>query len=77
MGELIVVDFLFARLCRDISKWYDRYYYGKDKEIKKNNHLMVMESKYTADRFTGKGEEHEVQVVEFLTHIQREVDNYI
>ena len=77
MGEVIVVDFLFARLCRDVSRWYDKYYFGKDRDIKKNNHLMMLESKYTADRFTGKGEAREVQVAEFLTYIQREVDNYI
>jgi len=77
MGEVIIVDFRFARLCRDVSRWYDKYYFGKDRDIKKNNHLMMLESKYTADRFTGKGEEHEVQVAEFLTYIQREVDNYI
>ena len=76
-GLVIKVDFIFARLCRDISKWYDEHYHGMGKNAKKNNHLMVLEYKYNADRFAGTGAELDAQITEFLIYLQKEVERQV
>lgn len=70
MSVVIHVDFLFARLCRDISKWYDEHYFGKDLEHRKNTHLMVMQEKYENSIFSDIPELLEEEVKDFLTKVQ-------
>ena len=79
MAEIIIVDFLFARMCRDIKSWYDKYYLGIDKEEKKYEHLNRLEVLYeTLDISTW--DENPVllnqQVEEFLTYVQGKVNGY-
>lgn len=68
--EVIHVDFLFARLCRDISKWYDEHYFGKDLEHRKNTHLMVMQEKYESTTFSDDPVKREEEIIAFLTMVQ-------
>jgi len=77
MGEVIHVDFLFARLCRDVSRWYKKYYFGKDIDKRINLHLMVLQEKYDESKFTReKPEALEKEVVEFLTMVQNVTNGY-
>lgn len=75
---VIHVDFLFARLCRDVSRWYDENYMGKDKELKKNIHLTVLQHKYETrtDEFSTDPVIKQKEVELFLTMVQRSVDGY-
>ena len=76
MGEVIKVDFLFRRLCKDVSNWYDKYYFGRDKEQRKNIHLMILEDKYYARSFSTDPVERDREVKSFLGVVQNSVDGY-
>jgi len=77
MGEVIHVDFLFVRLCRQISRWYDKYYFGKDIEARKQNHLSLMQVKYEEQAFSEDHDTREEEIKAFLTMVQRNVEGYI
>lgn len=76
MVGVIHVDFIFARLCRDISRWYDKYYFGTDVDQRKSVHLTIMEEKYAPTRFSSDPVKRDEQIGEFLTMVQRNVDGY-
>ena len=79
MGQVIKVDFLFARMCRDIKYWYDKYYFGTDKETRKYKHLNRLEAIYgalTPDYWLEDPIARQQQYEEFLTFVQGRVNGY-
>ena len=79
MGQVIKIDFLFARMCRDIKKWYDKYYFGTDKETRKRIHLDRLEAAYMAlapDYWLEDLTASQQQYEEFLTFVQGRVNGY-
>ena len=76
MSKVINIDFLFHRLCRDIRRWYEKYYFGRDIETRINIHLMVLKEKYDDKVFSLHPELRQKQVEEFLEIVQRNVDGY-
>lgn len=76
VAKIITVDFLFKRLCQDVSDWYDKYYFGRDKEQRKNIHLMILEDKYYARSFSTDPVERGKEVRLFLEVVQNSVDGY-
>lgn len=73
---IIQVDFLFARLCRDVSNWYTNHYQGLDLDRKKNIHLMLMQERYDRREFSNDPAELEMQIVAFLTKVQQEMNGF-
>ena len=74
MGQIIRVDFLFARLCRDVAGWYDKYYFGSDKDDKKAKHLNRLQLEYEKkEKFANDPELREVEIEVFLSHVQKKV----
>ena len=76
MGKVKKVDFLFERLCRDVGSFYDKYYFGMDKDKRKNVHLMMLQEKYEGVKFSDDPAEWEEEVKIFLELVQRNVDGY-
>lgn len=76
MGKVIHHDFLFSRLKRDIRRWYEKYYFGKDIELRINIHLMILHEKYDPRNFSCDPHILEKQVADFLAMIQMNVNGY-
>lgn len=76
MGKVIEVDFLFRRLCKDITAFYDNYYFGQDIDKRKNVHLAMLQERYTSTKFSTDPILRGEQIKDFLTLIQGSVDGY-
>ena len=76
MGQVIHVDFLFARMCRDVKNWYDRYYFGADKERRKSKHLDKLEEMYPGFPFSKDPVTREKEVASFLYRVQTKINGY-
>ncbi len=77
MSKLINVDFLFERMSKAISSFYDRYYFGRDKEHRKEVHLTQLREEYTTRHFSNNPIILEKEIKIFLTSVQGKVDEYI
>ena len=76
MSKVIKVDFLFERLCRDVSSFYDKYYFGRDKDNRKGTHLTILKDKYLDKSFSTNPVVLEREVKNFLQLVQNYVDGY-
>ena len=76
MSKVIKIDFLLNRLCRDVSSFYNKYYFGKDAEKRKGVHVMVLQEKYSTTKFSDDPQVKEGEVKQFLELVQRNVNGY-
>jgi len=74
---ILMYDFIYERMRRDIIKFYNNWYMGNIKCMREL-HTILLDEYYTPGQFKGlRGEQLRTAKLEFLTCLQNTIDNLL